>query len=290
MKRKLTIMFGLLLVMGATLSIGVGPALSSPHSVLPEYLALGDSLAVGVGATVPSQTGYVAKFDKSYFQASQIGPDVLTNLGVAIPGGETSGSFISDGQLQAAKDAIAADTDIKVVTLDIGGNDLLKLLLDGTCPFGPDCTTEAEDALEAFGTNFAFILSKLAGPLFFDGGDEELMVMTYYNPLSGTGHPAEGFIDLALAGPDFITSCADLGISNPPGLNDIIDCAVTASASTFAAIGVTVKVVDVYPLFDGKATLLTHIAEFDTNPSLSIHPNNLGYNVITGAFVKAALQ
>ena len=48
------------------------------------------------------------------------------------------------------------------------------------------------------------------------------------------------------------------------------------------AFGATV--VDVYPLFDGAALALTHIASFGVNPSLAIHPNNNGYAVIAGAF------
>jgi len=54
------------------------------------------------------------------------------------------------------------------------------------------------------------------------------------------------------------------------GLNDLITC-------IGESFGVTV--VDIYPLFEGKATTLTHILEGD------IHPNDIGYAVIAEAFI-----
>ncbi|MBI4202045.1 MAG: hypothetical protein HY532_02865, partial [Chloroflexi bacterium] len=99
-------------------------------------------------------------------------------------------------------------------------------------------------------------------------------VMTYYNPFDGTGHPYEGPVDLTLLGADGTVNCA-AAFGNPAnmGLNDLITC--------FGA-GYGAQVVDVYPLFDGNALALTHIAKGD------IHANNDGYAAIAAAFVAAA--
>src|SRR5688500_3155862 len=61
------------------------------------YPALGDSLAVGVGATRPQETGYVARLF-----AEQSAVEELRNLAVS---GETSGSMIRNGQLASAIEA-----------------------------------------------------------------------------------------------------------------------------------------------------------------------------------------
>ena len=169
MKHKLAIMFGLLLVLGATLP--VGPAIA--HDEADEvYMALGNSLAVGVGATVPA-LGYVRQFHE--FLLDEEDDDlVLTNLGMS---GETSSTF-RGGQLTNALLTIAdPDTDVEVVTLDIGGNDLLQLLFDGTCTFpSVACQIAVADKLEAFGENFAFILGALNTALASDPDGAEIMV------------------------------------------------------------------------------------------------------------------
>ena len=63
------------------------------------YVALGDSLAVGVGATVTEKKGYVPQFKKRATANTD-----LVNLAVS---GENSSTFISSGQLASAVAAIA---------------------------------------------------------------------------------------------------------------------------------------------------------------------------------------
>ena len=242
---------------------------------LGQSLALGDSLAVGVGATDPDANGYVSVFNHDVFPQSHRGPEVATNLAVS---GDTSGSFISGGQLANAVAAIAdLGTNVKVVTLDIGGNDLLGLLV-GPCsvsPADPACQAAILAALTAFPGNYAAILSSITSALAEDPGNESFLVMTYYNPFDGTGSPFEPAIDAALLGADGVVDCSALGNPANAGLTDLIAC-------IGASFGVTV--VDVYPLFDNRALALTHIAFGD------IHPNDAGHQVIADAFVQAAKQ
>ena len=57
------------------------------------------------------------------------------------------------------------------------------------------------------------------------------------------------------------------------GINDLIAC---------IGAGFGADVVDLYPLFAGKALELTHIAEGN------IHPNDEGYQVIASAVIAAS--
>ncbi|MBI4203307.1 MAG: hypothetical protein HY532_09380, partial [Chloroflexi bacterium] len=188
------IMMGFLMAALAVLPAGAALAAKPAPAT---YLALGDSLAVGVGAApLEWQFGYVGRFDQ-WFRDSREGPHQVTNLAV---GGETSGSFIAGGQLAAAAAAINdPETDVQVVTLDIGGNDLLGLL-GGVC-FNPatlECQTAIGAALGTFVGNYSYILGTVAGALAADPGAKTILVMTYDNPFDGTGHPYEGPVDLTL--------------------------------------------------------------------------------------------
>ena len=290
MKCKLAIMFGLLLIMGATLPISAGPALAADPD--PVYLALGDSLAVGVGAsdwnlfdpTTPSPAlGYVPQFHE--FLLDEEDDDlVLHNLGV---GSEDSESFILAGVQLDAAITIIATTDVEVVTLTIGGNDLLGLLFIEPCASnltGSECQDALVDALpgalESFGARYATILGTLTAIM---NDDAELMVMTYFNPFDGVGalNPSlailESLIDQALVGVDGGIDClANLIDPTKVGLNDIIAC-------TGNALGA--HVVDVYPLFDSDALRLTHIGLPTLPfPSFGVHPNDDGYEMIWDVF------
>ena len=227
------------------------------------HLALGDSLAVGIGATNPENRGYAGRFNR-FLKLS------LANLAVS---GETSTTFINGGQLEAAIAAITdPETDIAVVTLDIGGNDLLDLLGSVPCaldPTGLDCQMIIADALTTFVGKYIASIVTLTGALAADPGEESVLVMTYYNPFDGTGSVFEAPVDVALLGTDGVIDCAANADPANVGLNDLIACI----GSSFGAI-----VVDTHPLFDDEALELTHIAEGD------IHPNNDGYAVIANAF------
>jgi acyl-CoA thioesterase I len=227
------------------------------------YLALGDSLAVGVGASSPSELGYVGRIAAAF-------PDVtLRNLAVS---GETSASLISGGQLDLALDAIrTADPPVSLVTLDIGGNDLLRLLWTEPCASAPGtdgCRQLVLMTVMQFEQNYQRILVDVSDALGRHAPDARVVVLTYFNPFSGTDASHESAADLALLGTDGVVDCARAGITER-GMNDVIACV----AADFGF-----SVVDVHPLFEGLGLELTHIGSDD------IHANDRGYEVIAGAF------
>ena len=270
---------------GATLTASPSPTATVSASATPSpspspspaasgtYLALGDSLAVGVGATRRDETAYVARLYRSLARpGSAPRATALRNLAVS---GETSTSMIRDGQLVEAVDAIAgADPPIVLVTLDIGGNDLLRLLGTDACaadPLGSDCLQLLALTLTDFEANYRQILGELMSALDESAPSARLAVMTYFNPFSGTDASREAAGQVALLGVDGRLDC-DADDPRARGMNDIIACV----GEELGAVAV-----DIQPAFVGLGLELTHIASED------IHANDRGYEVIADAFVTA---
>ena len=178
------------------------------------HVALGDSLAVGTGARNEEHPGYVRHVFRYARSASHGEVDTLTSLAV---GGETSGTFISDGQLAAALAAIQdPDTDTRLVTLVVGGDDLLPLLQQAPYagdPGGAACQGVVAARLASFAGNLPTVLGSLQAALAADPGEERLLVMTYYNPFSGTGAAFEGPVDGVLLGR--ASGCSTRGVGSP---------------------------------------------------------------------------
>ena len=237
------------------------------------YVALGDSLAWGDGASDPGATGYVPLLADYFAGMPHGGAKRHTNFAVR---GETTGSFIA-GQLGPAISAISdASTDVRVVTLSIGGNDLLDLLNDPSDPCLADpssqtCQVLVGSALMGVAQNYPVIMASLTNALAADPGSERVFVLTLYNPFGGTGHPLEAAVDAGLLGSDLRIDCG--AIQNDPtaaGLNDVVGC-------TSIAFGATL--VDSYPVIGDDALALTHIGD----PTFNIHPNDAGYARIAKA-------
>jgi lysophospholipase L1-like esterase len=228
------------------------------------YLALGDSLSEGIGASDREKTSFVALVHEG------LGVDVeLMNRGVA---GDTSQDLI-DEQLDGATAEIVsrngdadAKNDIAVVTLEIGGNDLLEIFFDlvlpGTCPNvedglnTPECVDAVRETLDAFAPNLHLILERLREA----DQDVPIFLLTLYNPFSGGAAALDELVDLALEG--------RAGTPFPEGLNDIIREEAEAGSA---------RLVDVYPSFEGKAR--EYIA------SDVIHPNDDGYRAMADAIL-----
>ncbi len=145
------------------------------------YLALGDSVAYGVGASPPEQKGYPAVLYHDYLQRSADRQTGYKNL--AIPG-ETTDSFIKrnggKSQLEQALAEIEAARQsgrpVSLITLTIGVNDVLAAR----------SSSEAGKAatLADFDANFQKILKELAN---HSGGQAVIIVTTYYNPFPYQG-------------------------------------------------------------------------------------------------------
>jgi lysophospholipase L1-like esterase len=254
-------------------SAAPAPATGTPMSQRGIYLALGDSLAVGVGATRPAETGYVGVLARA-LSSNGTTPVIQSHRNLAISG-ETSQSMIRGGQLDDAIALIArADPPVTLVTLDIGGNDLLALLRTPECstdPEGEACLALLDETLVVFEENFRHILGRLRDALAEHAPDARIAVMTYYNPFSGTGVQYEAAGDLALVGADGDVDC-DARSGENAGINDIIVCV----GQELGAVPV-----DVRPPFTGRGLELTQIAFQD------VHANDRGYLVMADAFVAA---
>src|SRR5581483_5332543 len=151
-----------------------------------EYLALGDSLARGVGSSAcpigcSGRAGYVAGFARQL--AREAGHDVsVRDLGVS---GETTASFIGDyftnaGSRSQLARALAAIRDhgaaIGPVTLDIGGNDALDVR-------GADhSAAEKLAALATIRQNLETIVFTLQRELRAANSPAELVLLAYYDP------------------------------------------------------------------------------------------------------------
>lgn len=271
MKRSSRIALVLTLVALLTATLSSVAAAASPAT--RQYIALGDSLAYGIGASDRTRTAYVPLLFQYFMQPRTENVRILRNLSRP---GETSDSLIAGGQLALAIAAIAdPTTDTRVVTLDIGGNDLLFLTFTEPCksdPGGAACQALVDAQLRKFALNYSVILTALQTALAQDPGKETVFVMTYYNPYGGTGHPYEPFADDALLGSDLVIDCSAPPGDPRAGLNDLIACGGAAAGAAVA---------DVYPVFGDRALQLTHIAAGD------IHPNDAGYALIAQTFIAA---
>jgi lysophospholipase L1-like esterase len=234
-----------------------------------EYLALGNSLGYGYGASDPATKGYVPLFRD--FLESEDGWDIdllLNNL--SIPGA-TSTSLISDelptalAELAARNGDVGHENDVVVVTVDIGGNDLLATL--PACIAGPTpaCFAAHDAVFATISTNLDYTLGELRAAA---GPDTTMIVMTYYNSFVGVGCPYNALAwlgELALEG--------NLAWGRPTGANDVIRSVAAAHNA---------KVAELVPGGEFPALL----GPTDILPDC-VHANDSGYAIIADAFADA---
>ncbi len=225
---------------------------ASAADASPYYLALGDSLAAAVGVEDPRE-GYVSRLH-SWLETragSELG---LRNFAVS---GETSGTLLAGGQLEAAE-TFAAGRDVTTLTIDIGANDLLGHLGSSDCSdvTGPTCVQRIDAAIVAYERNLAEIFDRLltAAP------DATVVFLTTYNPFS-------------------------FGFEDTVEFERLSNRAVARLNDMGAALALErdILVADGFGPMQGTTTLTTHMV--DAMPD--IHPNALGYDLLTGAAVDA---
>ena len=240
---------------------------SAPTGRRPLYLALGDSLSAGIGASDESSRGWVGLVSAALPEWD------LLNLGV--PGDDSLelllfGGPLREGLLDIERRATDAEpgNEVAAITLEIGGNDLLdiyfNLVIPGDCPSVIEalqrdtCVRALESALIIYRRNLADALDRLieAAP------ETPIFLMTLYNPFSGDGTTIDEIGVMALEGRE--------GTPFPEGLNDIIR-EVGAEAG--------VILVEWYEPFLGK--------RFEYIASDIIHPNDVGHAVMAEAVIEA---
>ena len=167
-------------VLASMIMFGVGPASATTtqgtpqpvkHSVDsaatgPFYLALGDSIPLWDGTSAYPNL-LLARYQKTY-------PNLqLVNLAVS---GETSTSMLNNGQYSNALAFLRAhQNQVALITIDIGGNDVVGC---GSPGASPQCFQQSEATMEQ---NITTILAGLhaAAP------NAPIYGMTYYDPFLG---------------------------------------------------------------------------------------------------------
>lgn len=244
----------LLLVFGGRVSM----AADDP----PAYLALGDSLAFGVGAANPAAEGYVGLTHFQLAEDKARYPGGLELINLAEPGATSSDLVEPDGQLERALNEIEErqndeipGNEVELISIDIGGNDLLQLAEPGTpCLIDTGsaaCREALNDSLSDLQRNLARILSQLREAAPAAG----IFAIDLYNPYSGTGDPREVLASVAVQ-----------------QVNGVINA--TASEPALA-----VDLVSVFELFLGRGEQWV--------ASDRIHPNDSGHLVISEALLAA---
>lgn len=138
------------------------------------YLALGDSIAAGIGASRPNEGGYAA-IVAGYLD--RLAPNPIQRLNLAVPG-ETSASLLDGNQLAWALRFLDAARRnghrISPITVTVGANDLLRA--------GPKPSLRA-DALEEVAANLGDLLARLRAATRDAAGrpTADIVVTGYYD-------------------------------------------------------------------------------------------------------------
>lgn len=229
----------------------------------PAYVAIGDSIAYGIGASIPEEGGYVALTYDALRKSDRYQRRGLDLLHLGVPGATSSDLLLPGGQLERAlteiserqEDASSSDDNVEIFTVNIGGNDVLALATpDSPCvadPLSEECLDRFEVMQEALEDNLAEVLERLreAAP------KADIIVLDLYSPLSGRGGAPDIIADFAVSQINAVTA----RVTSRPELN--------------------AKLASVYPLFRGRAD------EFIAGDA--IHPNDDGHAVIAEVVLAA---
>lgn len=205
------------------------------------YLALGDSLTAGQGAD-PTTNGYAYLL---YRDGIYDVPVLTLFADAAVPG-------VTSGDLLAHQVPLAGRFPPDVITLTVGGNDLIAIV-EHNPPLAPE---QVPAAIGAFASNLGGALVSLCGV----ESSPEIYVGNLY--------------EIPELGPELAMLVG--------AFNDAIAMTVDNVASTF---GCKVVVADVHAAFKGRSGLLNierEGADWD-----EVHPTNSGYKVMERAFIDA---
>jgi acyl-CoA thioesterase I len=144
------------------------------------YIALGDSVAAGIGSSLPRIRSYPAVVARLSDDVEG-GAVIVENL--AVPG-ETAATFRSNGQLQRLRDVVGAAGEngvpVDLVTVTLGGNEMLAVRNAGP--------VERQASLDAFTIEFPAALADIREAV---GPAAQLVVTTYYDLSEGDASIAQ---------------------------------------------------------------------------------------------------
>jgi len=258
-------------------------ASSSPSaSVSPSgsgglYVALGDSLAAGYqpGGAELRDTAYPALTAKRLQSGGEL---TLDNLGCS---GETTTSLIKGGkcdfaagsQLQQAEKLLKASDKVALVTIDIGGNDLLRCVRGGA-QIDTACVRAGVATVKK---NLPTILTRLRTAA---GKDVPVLVLGYYNPwlaAKALNQPVKG---------------VDAAAKAYTGLSTAIESAATSTGTTFVGLDEAFSTNDTTPTKINGRTVPKNAAQICTLTNIctaaDIHLTDEGAATVARVLAKAA--
>jgi lysophospholipase L1-like esterase len=269
---------GLGAVVATVLAVAAPQASAHPRPA-SYYVALGDSLAAGYqpDPTIGRDQGYVARVHRALGHGTKLqnfGCDGATTTTLLSGGGGCTYGTASS-QLVAAERFLRRNRhQIRVVTIDIGGNDVNRCAAGGT--IDQACTLTA---LGTLSTNLGQIVSRLraAAPR------ARIVGMTYYNPYLA------GWLR-GPAGQAVVQQSLPLSVL----LNQILTGVYTAGevrvadvAAAFASTDLTTTAelpgVGTVPLAVARICTWTWMCVPGRTPD--IHPTSSGYQVIADAYL-----
>ncbi len=224
------------------------------------YIALGDSLTAGNGATAPSRN-FPTRLHQYLNQTYGV-PLRFQNLGIS---GEDSSEFQTgeEPQLDRAIQIIEGlkndgdpNTRVHLITITMGANDIFPALQGAICfanPNSAECQALLDQAIALYETQMQQAMSRLVAAV--EPGTV-ILYASYYNPFNfGTGLIFE-----------------TVSQQTVDKVNEAVSRVAVAHGATVAPVG---------PLFGDLAFGITHIGAGD------IHPNDEGHGVATRAFQDA---
>jgi lysophospholipase L1-like esterase len=242
------------------------------------YVALGDSLAAGYqpGGAELRDTAYPA------LTATRIGARgaalTLENLGCS---GETTTSLVKGGkcdfaagsQLDQAEKLLKANDDVALVTIDIGGNDLLRCVRGGA-RIDTACVTAGVGTVKK---NLPTILKRLKAAA---GPDVPVLVLGYYNPW------------LAAKALDQPVKGVDAAAKAYTALSTAIESAAKSSGTTFVGLDQAFSTNDTTPTTINGRSVPKNAAAICTLTNIctasDIHLTDEGAATVARVLAKAA--
>ena len=155
---------------------------AQPASPTGLYIAIGDSIAAGVGSSLPRERGYPAILRD---WMTELGDAAAPMVNLARPG-ETAASFVSGGQLDELRAEVAlaqeAGLPLTAVTVSLGGNEILQVSDAGI--------SDRQAALDDFRGSLESAISEVRSAV---GPEVPVVLTNYYDPTNGD--PAAQFSD-----------------------------------------------------------------------------------------------
>lgn len=242
------------------------PSLPELDDNAPVYLALGDSLAFGAGASDPERTGYVPLVHEALQGSIPCEPGgegscpELQLLNLAQNGATTTS--LLENQLPVALEIIERrntdddpGNDVIVITIDIGGNDAVDGVFEACAEdVTLACAPAVQETLSMISRNLTATLMPLRAAA---GPETRIAVMTYFNALIGCDYRD-------------VADNAELVLNGVPGITPGLNCVIKQAADRADAL-----VADTF----GKLEIGDLVGGVDC-----LHANDSGYEKIAEAF------